>query len=318
MANLKRALWGRLVACGRLVIGQMRGRLVACGRLAIGQMPIASSIPRWRIRGAPWAPPQVGNLPHIRICAICLPLLLALPAHADIQFHAKPMTGAKLLRGKAVCEIRLIVDRQVDVSLRGDAVSVHTLTGADARDNGSECSAPLPARAADGFAFAVKKQHGEVRLVAEPSVGNNFTAIVSIHSKTPGDGLYDLRIAWNIATEPVGINSNNAIHYAARGTGKATLNESAPAALGDASVDIDRGGNLVVAFRSGLSGTVSFTGTLMSWEGGVLKMDARADERFLHLPGSMYLYFDAAKQIYKIAIDATNGQDQLRVTWERK
>jgi hypothetical protein len=293
MANLKRA-WHLY----HYILGSpaMWGRLVACGRLSIGQ---SSRAP-------------------IRLCAVCLPLFLAGQADADIQFHAKPMTGAKLPRGKAVCEIRLIVDRQVDVSLRGDAVSVHTLTGADARDNGSECSAPLPARAVDGFALAVKKQHGEVKLVAEPSPGNSFTAVVSIHSKTPGEGLYDLRISWNIATEPAGINSNNAIHYAARGTGKATLNEAAPVPLGDAAVDIDRGGNLVVAFKSGLSGAVSFTGTVMSWEGGMLKMDARADERFLHLPGPMYVYFDAAKQIYKIALDATNGQDQLRVTWERK
>jgi hypothetical protein len=36
------------------------------------------------------------------------------------------------------------------------------------------------------------------------------------------------------------------------------------------------------------------------------------------LPGPMYIYFDASKQIYKIAMDATNGQDQLRMSWERK
>jgi hypothetical protein len=243
-------------------------------------------------------------------------LFLVLPVHADIQIHAKPMTDAKLPRGKAVCDIRLIVDRQVDVSLHGDAIGVHTLIGADARDDGSECSAPLPSQPVDGFAFTVKKQHGEAKLAAEPSARNNFTAIISIHSKTPG--LYDLRISWNVSTLPAGINSNNAIHYGGRGTGKAALNEAAPVALGDAAVDIDRGGNMAVTFRIGLSGLASFTGTLMSWEGGVLKMDARSDERFLRLPGPMYLYFDASKQLYKIAMDATNGQDQLRVSWERK
>jgi hypothetical protein len=255
----------------------------------------------------------VRHYPKLILLFILIPL-----AHADIEFHAKPMAGAKLPHGKAECAIRLIVDRQVDVSLHGDTVAVHTLTGADARDNGSECSAPLPATAVDGFAFAVKKQHGEAKLVAEPSPNNNFTATISIHSKAPGENLYDLRIAWSTSTEPAGINSNNAFHFDARGSGKAALNEVAPVAFGNATVDIDRGGNIVVKFQVGRTGSASFTGTVMSWEGGLLKMDARADERFQHLPGPMYIYFDAGKQVYKIAIDATNGRDQLRVTWERK
>jgi hypothetical protein len=260
----------------------------------------------------------------MRLYPIFLPVLLALPAAADVQFHAKPMTDAKIPRGQALCEIRLMVDEQVEVSLHGDTIGVHTLTGADARDNGSECSAPLPGRVVDGFAMAVKKRHGEVRLVAEPSARNDFTATVFIHDNAAGAihgkaGLYDLRISWStLSMATPGINSNNAIQSTARGAGKAALNEAAPVALGAVTVNIDRGNNMVVTFQIGRSGSASFTGTVMSWEGGVLKMDGRSDERFLHLPGPMYLYFDASKQIYKIAMDATNGQDQLRVSWERK
>jgi len=255
----------------------------------------------------------------MRLYLIYLPMLLALPAGADVQFHAKPMTDAKIPRGKAQCEIRLMVDRQVEVSLRGDTIGVHTLTGADARDNGSECSAPLPGRVVDGFTLTVKKRHGEVRLVAEPSARNDFTATIFIHDNAAGEALYDLRISWNTSPEaPPGITSNNAIQSAARGAGKAALNEAAPVPLGAVTVVIDRGSNIVVTFQIGRSGSATFSGTVMSWEGGVLKMDGKADERFLHLPGPMYLYFDASKQVYKIAMDATNGQDQLRVSWERK
>jgi hypothetical protein len=255
----------------------------------------------------------------MRLYLIFLPLLLALHAGADVQFHAKPMTNAKIPRGQALCEIRLMVDQQVEVSLRGDLIGIHTLTGADARDNGSECSAPLPGRVVDGFTMAVKKKHGEVRLVAEPSAHNDFTATIFIHDNAAGEGLYDLRISWStLSTTPPGINSNNAIESTARGAGKAALNEAAPVALGAVTVNIDRGSNMVVTFQMGRSGSAIFTGTVMSWEGGVLKMDGRSDERFLHLPGPMYIYFDASKQVYKIAMDATNGQDQLRVSWERK
>src|SRR5580658_5390998 len=161
----------------------------------------------------------------MRLYRIFLPVLLALPAGADVQFHAKPMTDAKIPRGKAQCEIRLMVDQQVEVSLHGDTIGVHTLTGADARDNGSECSAPLPGQVVDGFTLAVKKKHGEVRLVSDPSTRNSFTATVFIHNNPGGDGLYDFRLSWN-APPPSAITANNATHSAARGTGKAALNDA--------------------------------------------------------------------------------------------
>jgi len=255
----------------------------------------------------------------MRHVLLLLAFVIALPAHADIQFHPRITTGAKIPRGKGQCEIRLIVDRQVDVSLRGDTIGVRTLTGADARDSGSECSAPLPAREVEGFTFAVKKRHGEVSLVEGPSARNNFTATFFIHGNAGGDGLYDVRISWTEpSAAPPGMSMNIAIHFAARGAGKAALNDAAPVSLGDVSVDIDRGNKIMVTFQVGRSGSAILTGTVMSWEGGVLKMDAAADEQFHRLPGPLYLYFDARKQIYKAAMDATNGQEQLRVAWQRK
>ncbi len=253
-----------------------------------------------------------------RLYPLSVSLFLILPAHADIQFHARQMTDARIPRGKGECIIRLMVDRQVEVSLHGDTIGVHTLTGSDARDDGSECSAPLPDRALDGFTFEAKKRHGEVRLVSEPSGRNNYAATVFIHNNAAGEAQYELRIRWNAPPAAGAINANNAIHSAARGAGKAALNEAAPVTLGDATVDIDRGGKIAVTFQIGHSASAAFTGTAMSWEGGVLKMDAAADQRFLHLRGPMYLYFDASKQVYKIAMDATNGKDQLRISWERK
>lgn len=244
---------------------------------------------------------------------------IAGPVQADIEFHAKPLTNAKIARGKGQCEIRLMVDAQVEVSLHGDTVRVHTLTGADARDSGSECSAPLPAHDIDGFALTVKKRQGEVKMVAEPSRRNDYTATFFIHGKGKGEGAYELRISWSdpSAAAP-GINSNNAFHFAASGSGKAALNDAAPVLLGNVTVDIDRGGKAAVTFQIGRAGSATFTGSVMSWEGGVVKMDSLADARFQSLPGPLYVYLDASKQIYRVTLEATNGQDQLRVNWERK
>jgi len=257
--------------------------------------------------------------PPLRASALkwILGLTLLSPALADVQFHARLTDNAKIPRGKARCEIRLIVDKQVEVSLHADTIGVHTLTGADARDNGSECSAPLPGQVVDGFTLAVKKKHGEVRLVSDPSARNSFAATIFIHNNPGGDGLYDLRLSWN-APPPSAITANNATHTAARGTGKAALNDAAPVALGDVAVDMDLVGKVLVTFQVGKTGSAFFTGSMMSRDAGIMKVDAAADDRFQRLPGPMYIYFDASKQIYKISMEATNGQSQLRVTWERK
>ena len=73
-------------------------------------------------------------------------VLLSLPAFADTQFQARKMTRGDVPLGKGQCDIRLRVDNEAEVSVRGDTVSVRTISGRDARDDGSECNEPLPDR----------------------------------------------------------------------------------------------------------------------------------------------------------------------------
>jgi hypothetical protein len=60
----------------------------------------------------------------------------------------------------------------------------------------------------------------------------------------------------------------------------------------------------------------SFSGSIMSSEGGVMKADIGAGERFEHLRGPMYLYFDGKQQVFKIEFKATDGQQTLALKWE--
>ena len=76
--------------------------------------------------------------------AAALFFFLALPAMADTQFRARQMNRNDVPPGQGQCDIRLQVDGEVEVSVRGQTVFVRTISGREARDDGSECNAPLP------------------------------------------------------------------------------------------------------------------------------------------------------------------------------
>jgi hypothetical protein len=244
-------------------------------------------------------------------------IFLVLPAFADVEFTARKTSGGAP-RGKGQCDIRLLVDEAVEVSVHGDRVAVHNISGGEARDDGSECSEPLPEREFDSFQFSVKEKRNEIRLTEPPSPRNGYRAVIFIRDSAPGEGRYDFRLSWKQPPPPppLGMSFNNAIHSAAAGHGEARLDDQPALALTKASVDFDRGGNLFVLFESAQGAPTAFRGTVMSWEGGVMKADIAADERFDHLRGPMYLYFDGKKQVFKIELKATDGQQRLALHWE--
>src|SRR6516162_2979115 len=95
---------------------------------------------------------------------VILALSAALPGWADMQFRARKMTRNDVPLGKGQCDIRLQIDGEVEVSVRGDFVYLRTISGRDGRDDGSECNEPLPNGPVEGFNFEVKDSRGEIRL----------------------------------------------------------------------------------------------------------------------------------------------------------
>jgi hypothetical protein len=299
------------------------------------------------------------------LCRNGVALLLfcaALPALADTKFQIRRMTRNDVPLGKGQCDIRLQVDNEVEVSVRRDTVGIRTISGRDARDDGSECNAPLPDRDVPGFNFEVIESRNEIKMLAEPSRRNDFTAIVRIRDSDGGEGRYHFRLSWQMTGNdnrtgndrpgdhpddrpnidrdrpPArqdnarqddndrrppddsrggrGFSWNNVVSFQGRGRGTASLNDFGGQRLSDVNVDIDRGGKIVVSFRVDRGRPIAFTGFLIADEGGRLKADMASEDR--RLRGPMYISVDDRRNVNSISLEATDGHDRMRLSWDRR
>jgi hypothetical protein len=267
-----------------------------------------------------------------------LAVLAAMPAWADTRFRVAQMARNDVPPGKGQCDIRLQVDNEVEVAVRRDMVNIRTLAGQDARNDGaSECNFPLPDREVRGFTFQVVDSRNLIELREPPSPRNDFAAIVHIRDSASGFGRYHFRLTWDAAaigeprrdTEirrddggrrgPEGFAWNNVVSFRGRGQGESRLNEYSQR-LSDVSVDIDRGGKIVVSFAGGRGGREArptvFTGSVIGREGARLRADVVTEDRRLH--GTMELSVDDRQSVNSITLEATDGRDRLHLTWDRR
>jgi hypothetical protein len=114
-----------------------------------------------------------------------------------------------------------------------------------------------------------------------------------------------------------GFTWNNTIDFHGRGHGSSALNNSGEQRLSDVSVNVDRGGRILVTFH-GERGRppLSFTGTVIASESGRLKADVVTEDQRLH--GPMYITVDDRRNVKSITLEATDGRDRLKVNWERR
>lgn len=255
----------------------------------------------------------------------------ALPAFADTQFRVRQMTRNDVPPGKGQCDIRLQVDNEVEVSVRRDTVFVHTLAGRDAYNDGSECNAPLPAGRIQDFGFQVMDSRGDIRLLSEPSRRNNYSAVVGIRDDKGGQGRYHFRLTWALvggdyrerrdfddrpdgAPRVPGFAWNNTIDFRGRGHGVASLNRF-DRDLSDCRINIDRGGRIVVSFRTD-RGPMNFTGRVTERDGDRMRADVVSEDG--RLRGPMFIATGNRDDVRSIRLEATDGRDRLRLEWERR
>jgi hypothetical protein len=276
-----------------------------------------------------------------RAAITLLALCAALPALADTQFRVRRMTRTDVPLGKGQCDIRVTVDGEAEISVRGDTVFVRTLSGREVRDAGSECNEPMPGRNIEGFNFRGVDGRGEVRLLAEPSPRNNFAAVVRIRDNASGEEGYTFRLTWQMTGTSMGRGNsglppalppndnsgrgygrggpgfgNNGMSFNAVGRGSSVLSAYGSQRLTQVSVDIDRGGKIVVSFQGETERRLTFNGTVIGQEDGRMRAEVTTEDRRMH--GPMYLTVSPRREVESIEFDGADGPYRLRVNWDRR
>lgn len=125
-------------------------------------------------------------------------MAFAVPGVADTSFTARRMTRNDVPSGKGQCDIRLRVDNEVEMAIRGDRVEIRTIAGQDPTDAGSECNFPLPVGLISNFRWEKRDGRGRVELLEEPTPRSGNRAIFNIRDADGGAGRYHVRLNWDI------------------------------------------------------------------------------------------------------------------------
>jgi hypothetical protein len=267
-----------------------------------------------------------------RLLLALLCLLMALPAIADTRFRIRQMTRNDVPIGKGQCDIRLQVDGEVEVSVRGDMVYIRTISGRDARDDGSECNAPLPPTDPRNFGFEVKDRRGDIRLLAEPSRRSDFSAIVRIRDDQGGEGRYHFRLTWAITGGGDRFDDrrgsgdrfddrrgghrdwDRTVDFSGRGDGRYSREGSGWRRVTGVSVRIDRDGHVFAGFDTQGWGRIELSGRIIRvMDGGRIAADMRSeDPRGPH--GEMVIVLDRDR-VREVNLSGTAGRDPCELSW---
>src|SRR3954465_10282085 len=118
---------------------------------------------------------------------------------AQLRVRQLPGWDARAREGR--CEIRVWVDNRAEVRMRGDAVFVRPVEGSRGRDEGSECTHPLPYNSVRDFQIRQTAGRSRINLAQEPGRGNNYTATIAIDDAQGGGDNYAFEVTWRAEAE---------------------------------------------------------------------------------------------------------------------
>jgi len=122
-------------------------------------------------------------------------------AQSEIQLRARQQPGWDARQLEGHCQIRVWVDNRAEIRMRGDKIWVTTLEGAKGRDEGSECSQPLPFNSVRDFQIRQVSGRSPVTLSQDPSRANNYTAMIAIEDRQGGGDNYAFDVSWRADTD---------------------------------------------------------------------------------------------------------------------
>jgi len=118
---------------------------------------------------------------------LIFPILFVVLAFTFAASQAHAQNGKVFWRG--------MIDDKVQLVLRSDTIEEHTLSGQSNPDGVFSFTSPLPETQVN-INVNKKRGRGKVRVIQQPSAGNDFTAIIEIYDDGGGAREYQLEIFW--------------------------------------------------------------------------------------------------------------------------
>lgn len=125
----------------------------------------------------------------VMACSLCL-------GQSEMQVRARQLPGWDARQREGHCQIRVWVDNRAEIRMRGDKIWVTTLEGAKGRDEGSECSQPLPFNSVRDFQIRQVGGRSPVASSQDPSRANNYTAMITVEDRQGGGDNYAFDVSW--------------------------------------------------------------------------------------------------------------------------
>lgn len=114
--------------------------------------------------------------------------LYALFAVSSAQAQSESTSGKVFWRGS--------VDNKVHLTIKGDTLEQKLVEGAEKPAGAFSFTAPLPAQAVTVQVTRKEGRSKKIKVIQQPTVDNDFTAIVEIHDDGGGARDYVLEIFW--------------------------------------------------------------------------------------------------------------------------
>jgi hypothetical protein len=130
----------------------------------------------------------------VLVAAIAFAGLAAAQSVPTTEF--RPRFTSSLDAREGSCKLRLRIDDEVEVVMRGDRVFARAVRGAAARDVGSECTGPLPSRGIQDFEFQQTDGRGRAEVIERPDRRNNSRVVIAVRDDKGGDDKYTLEFRW--------------------------------------------------------------------------------------------------------------------------
>ena len=129
-------------------------------------------------------------------CLLLFAFALRLEAQRDVTTQVRKTANWNATPRDGWCTFRVQVEDEADFVLNGESLTTRSTKG-QAKDTGTECSAPLPRGEVVRLVKGVRGR-GDLALHDPPAMANNWTALIRVFDPLAGPENFEFTLEWGL------------------------------------------------------------------------------------------------------------------------